>query len=87
MGITARKHARTMRGPIRALWIRLFRDEAGAGLIEYSLLAGLISVATVGALSMVSDEQDDTYDCLGTTIEIGQESIHCDQIGKTVPKT
>ena len=87
MGITARKHAKAKRVSCRKLLRGFIQDDSGAGLIEYSLLAGLISVATVGALSMVSDEKDDTYDCLGTTIEIGQKSIHCDQIGKTVPKT
>jgi len=63
---------------------RLLGNVSGAGLIEYSLLAALISLVTVSALSIVADEQDDTYDCLSASIEIGQDSIHCDKIGKRV---
>jgi pilus assembly protein Flp/PilA len=32
---------------------RLARDESGAALVEYSILIGLITVATVGLISTV----------------------------------
>ena len=37
---------------MNALWLRLVREEEGQDLIEYGLLASLISVASVGAVSV-----------------------------------
>lgn len=63
------------------LWSRLRVDCSGAGIVEYALLAALISVVTMGAMVVVSEEQDETYDCLSATIEMGEESIICAEIG------
>jgi pilus assembly protein Flp/PilA len=40
---------------------KLFRDEAGATAIEYGLIAALIAVAAIGALSNLGTELQTTF--------------------------
>ena len=44
---------------------RLWSNEDGATAIEYGLLAALVAVAIIGALTMVSGELNNTF----TTVE------------------
>lgn len=62
-------------------WTRFRRDQTGAGVIEYALIAGLISVVTMGAMVVLGEEQEQTYDCLSATIDMGEQSVICGQIG------
>lgn len=63
-------------------WARFRADTKGAGVIEYALIAGLISVITMGAMVVLGEEQEETYDCLSRTIDIGEQSVVCAEIGK-----
>lgn len=44
-----------------AVWIRFLRDEAGATVIEYGLIASMISLALIGAVNNVSPELNATF--------------------------
>ena len=41
---------------IKSILARLYRDERGATMVEYSLLVGLITIAAVTTIGLVSDE-------------------------------
>lgn len=41
---------------------KMFRNEAGATAIEYGLIAALISVAAIGALTQLGGELTKTFD-------------------------
>lgn len=41
---------------------RFFRDEGGATAIEYALIAALISVAVIAAMSTLGDALGDSFD-------------------------
>ncbi len=43
-------------------WRRLLRDESGLSAIEYGILASLIALAALQALSGLGQENADTYD-------------------------
>lgn len=47
---------------------KLFKDESGATAIEYGLIAALLSVAIIAALSFVSDELQQAYNNVGDTL-------------------
>ncbi|MDG1287020.1 MAG: Flp family type IVb pilin [Rickettsiales bacterium] len=49
----------------------LFKDESGATAIEYGLIAALLSVAIIAALSFVSGQLENTYTKIGTALETG----------------
>ncbi len=40
------------------LFTSFFRDESGATAIEYGLIAGLVSVAAIGALTLMGNSLD-----------------------------
>jgi pilus assembly protein Flp/PilA len=40
---------------------RLWKDEEGATAIEYGLLAALVAVAIIGAVTSLSDQLQDTF--------------------------
>jgi pilus assembly protein Flp/PilA len=42
-----------MRAKIKEIAVRLWKDESGASLIEYSMLIGLITAALVGAIGIL----------------------------------
>lgn len=48
---------------------QLFKDESGATAIEYGLIAALLSVAIIAALSFVSDELQLAYNNVGITLQ------------------
>jgi pilus assembly protein Flp/PilA len=47
---------------------RLFRDENGATAIEYGLLAALISVAIIGAVTIVGGKLVTTFTTVSTAL-------------------
>jgi pilus assembly protein Flp/PilA len=47
----------------------LIHDETGATAIEYSLIAALVSVAAVGALSAMGTSLSDLFSSVSTTID------------------
>jgi len=47
----------------------LMRDDRGATAVEYGLLAALIVIAIMGALSGVADETNKMWTRVGTTVE------------------
>ena len=44
-----------------ATFTRLIKDEEGATAIEYGLIAGLVSVAAIGALSLMGNSLDQMF--------------------------
>ena len=44
------------------------KDESGATAIEYGLIAALLSVAIIAAISSVRDELDATYTGIGAEL-------------------
>lgn len=41
--------------------VSFFKDESGATAIEYGLIAALIAVAAIGAITAVGDGLNDTF--------------------------
>jgi len=48
---------------------KLFKDESGATAIEYGLIAALLSVAIIAALSAVGDSLETTYTAVSTELD------------------
>ena len=44
-----------------SLFVRLLKDESGATAIEYGLIAALIAVAIIGALTLLGPEVAGTF--------------------------
>lgn len=53
---------------IRMTWRMLLRDERGATAIEYGLIAALIVIAMMGALSSLGGGVGGMWSDLGTTV-------------------
>ena len=53
---------------IRTTWRMLLRDERGATAIEYGLIAALIVIAMMGALSSLGGGVGGMWSDLGTTV-------------------
>jgi pilus assembly protein Flp/PilA len=53
------------------LAIRLWKDESGASLLEYSVLIGLITVAAIGTISNVGTWVSGKWNTLYTTLQGG----------------
>ena len=47
---------------------KFFKNESGATAIEYGLIAALIAVAIIGAVSTLGGNAADTFDKIGTEI-------------------
>jgi pilus assembly protein Flp/PilA len=47
---------------------KLRKDENGATAIEYGLIAGLISVVIITAVTLVGSELEDVFNYIGTTL-------------------
>jgi Flp pilus assembly pilin Flp len=54
---------------MKNLMIRFVREEEGQDLIEYSLLAAIIAVGSIGAMGLVSDEIDAVFDRIVTGLQ------------------
>jgi pilus assembly protein Flp/PilA len=48
------------------------RDESGATAIEYGLIAALVAVAIIGALSFIGTELTETFTDVGTALDGAQ---------------
>jgi pilus assembly protein Flp/PilA len=47
---------------------RLIRNEDGATAIEYGLIAALIAVAAIGAMTLVGTHLSSTFNCVATKL-------------------
>jgi pilus assembly protein Flp/PilA len=54
---------------MKQLFNRFVREEGGQDLIEYALLAGFISLASVAAITLVGDNLDILYNNVATQVE------------------
>jgi pilus assembly protein Flp/PilA len=55
---------------------KLLRDEQGATAIEYGLIAALIAVAAISAMSTLGDELETTFSTVHT--ELGESNTVAD---------
>jgi pilus assembly protein Flp/PilA len=53
---------------MRDLFKRLMRDDSGQNLIEYALLAGLVALAAVAAITTVGTDIVGVYNNLSATL-------------------
>jgi pilus assembly protein Flp/PilA len=53
---------------MKNLFARFMKDEAGATAIEYGLIAALISVAIIGAVTSVGTELTTTFNSISTAL-------------------
>ena len=56
---------------MRNLFKSFAKDESGATAIEYGLIAALLSVAIIAAITSVKDELNTTYENVGDALEVG----------------
>lgn len=56
--------------------VQFFKDEEGAGMVEYALLVALIGVALIGAINALTGGISDTFDSV--TTELGGEAVGSD---------
>ena len=52
----------------RAVVTRLCREESAQGMAEYALLAALIAVAAIGALTLLGNNITDVFNAVGTEL-------------------
>jgi len=53
----------------KSVAVRLWKDEQGASLLEYSVLIGLIVAGVVATITAVGTWTDNRWDFLKTTLE------------------
>ena len=51
-----------------AKFLKLFKNEDGATAIEYGLIAALIAVAAIGAMSAVGTQLSTTFNSVSTNL-------------------
>jgi len=56
---------------MRNMFKAFAKDESGATAIEYGLIAALLSVAIIAAITSVKDELNTTYTNVGTALKDG----------------
>ncbi|NLN66614.1 MAG: Flp family type IVb pilin [Alcaligenaceae bacterium] len=49
--------------------VKFWKDEEGATAIEYALIAGLIAVAIIGALSLLGNSIEDLFGRIGNELD------------------
>jgi pilus assembly protein Flp/PilA len=54
---------------MRSMLFRLLKDESGATMIEYGLIAALISVAAIGALTAMGESVDGIFNFVSLQLE------------------
>lgn len=59
---------------MRNLFTSFAKDESGATAIEYGLIAALLSVAIIAAITSVKNELNTTYTKVGTALKDGNGS-------------
>ncbi len=53
---------------MRSTFTRLLKDESGATMIEYGLIAALISVAAIGALQLMGGSLQTMFDTVSSAL-------------------
>ncbi|HYF22059.1 MAG TPA: Flp family type IVb pilin [Caulobacteraceae bacterium] len=53
----------------RAALVRFTKDESGASMIEYALLAGLISIAAIAAVGFIGDELVEAFTAVQSALQ------------------
>jgi pilus assembly protein Flp/PilA len=56
---------------------RFIRDEEGAAAVEYGLLAALIAVVVVAAVSSVGNKLCETFKSVASALNKGSSSLNC----------
>lgn len=54
---------------MKSLFARFLNDESGATAIEYGLIAGLISVAIIAAVTLVGGNLTTTFNSVATSLK------------------
>lgn len=54
---------------MKSLVTRFVKDESGATAIEYGLIAGLVAIAIIGALTALGDKLDAAFDAVSGKLE------------------
>lgn len=52
----------------RRMLSRLYRDRSAQGMAEYALLAALIAVAAIGAITFLGNNITDVFNSVGNTL-------------------
>ncbi len=52
----------------KKLFLSLLQDESGQDLIEYALVAGLVGLAAVGAMSGLSTKISNAFNSVGSSL-------------------
>ena len=52
-----------------ARFVKLFKSEKGATAIEYGLIAALIAVAAIGAMTNIGTKLSSTFDNVSTSLK------------------
>jgi pilus assembly protein Flp/PilA len=53
---------------MKKLFVRLVKDESGVTAIEYGLIAGLISVVIIGAVTAIGGSLDTVFTAIQTAL-------------------
>ena len=53
---------------MKSLFLNLVRDESGVTAIEYGLIAALIAVVIIGAVSLVGSNLSGTFSAVATSL-------------------
>jgi pilus assembly protein Flp/PilA len=53
---------------VNGIITRLGRGESGQGMAEYALLAALIAVAAIGAITLLGNEITDVFNSVGNDL-------------------
>ncbi len=65
----------------------LINDESGATAIEYGLIAALVSVAAIGALTTMGDNLNSIFGVVSTSLETAANSAQGTSSGGTPAPT
>ena len=55
--------------PMKTLFSRFVKDESGATAIEYGLIAALIAVVAIGAMTTIGTNLNATFTSVGTALQ------------------
>jgi pilus assembly protein Flp/PilA len=55
--------------PEMAKFVKLFKNDKGATAIEYGLIAALIAVAAIGAMTNIGTKLSSTFDNVSTSLK------------------
>ncbi len=54
--------------PIKSIIARLYREKRGASMVEYSILIGIITAATVGSVGTIATRVSDAFAALAALV-------------------